>query len=65
MVSVDSQRRCSAPYLSFEHGLHSSKRLSGRYDTTAWLTKPDRYVSNVDPIRIPQKYPGKRYFKGA
>lgn len=48
----------------FGHGLHCSKRLSGRYETINWWTKSDQYTWNLDPIRIPSKYPGKRYFKG-
>ena len=48
----------------FEHGLHCSKRFSGRYETIIWFTKTKDYVFNLDPIRIPQKYPGKKYFKG-
>lgn len=48
----------------FEHGLHCSNRLSGRYETIVWFTKSDDYVFNLDPIRVPQKYPGKKYFKG-
>ncbi len=48
----------------FEHGLHCSRRLSGRYETIMWFTKGDDYVFDVDPIRVPQKYPGKKYFKG-
>jgi len=48
----------------FEHGLHCSRRLSGRYETIIWFTKSDEYVFNLDPIRVPQKYPGKKYFKG-
>ncbi|MFH1761757.1 MAG: site-specific DNA-methyltransferase [bacterium] len=49
----------------FEHGLHCSKRLSGRYETIIWYTRKTKdYVFNLDPIRIPQKYPGKKYFKG-
>jgi adenine-specific DNA-methyltransferase len=48
----------------FEHGLHCSKRLSGRYETIMWFTKGDDYVFNLDPIRVPAKYPGKKYFKG-
>lgn len=48
----------------FEHGLHCKKRLSGRYETILWFTKSDKYVFNLDPIRVPQKYPGKKYFKG-
>lgn len=48
----------------FEHGLHCSRRLSGRYETIAWFTKSDQYVFNLDAIRVPQKYPGKKHFKG-
>ena len=48
----------------FGHGLHTSKRFSGRYETILWLTKTDKYIFNLDPVRIPAKYPGKRHFKG-
>jgi len=48
----------------FEHGLHGSKRLSGRYETILWFTKGDDYTFNLDAIRVPPKYPGKKYFKG-
>jgi len=48
----------------FEHGLHCSRRFSGRYETIIWFTKSDEYVFNLDAVRVPQKYPGKKYFKG-
>ncbi len=48
----------------FEHGLHCSKRFSGRYETILWFTKGDDYAFDLDPVRVPQKYPGKRQFKG-
>ena len=48
----------------FEHGLHCSNRFSGRYETILWFTKSDDYLFDLDPIRVPQKYPGKKYFKG-
>ena len=48
----------------FEHGLHCSRRFSGRYETIMWFTKSEEYVFNLDPVRVPQKYPGKKYFKG-
>lgn len=48
----------------FEHGLHCSKRFSGRYETIVWFTRSDDYVFNLDPVRVPQKYPGKKHFKG-
>ena len=48
----------------FEHGLHCSRRLSGRYETIMWLTRGGDYTFNLDAIRVPSKYPGKKYFKG-
>jgi len=47
----------------FGHGLHCSKRFSGRHETIIWFTKEDNYTFNLDPVRIPQKYPGKKNFK--
>ena len=49
---------------TFGHGLHCQKRFSGRHETILWFTKSDNYVFNLDPIRVPSKYPNKRYFKG-
>lgn len=48
----------------FGHGLHCRNRFSGRYETILWFTKTDNYTFNLDPVRIPSKYPGKRYYKG-
>lgn len=48
----------------FNHGLHASKRFSGRYETILWFTKSDNYTFNLDIVRVPSKYPGKRHFKG-
>lgn len=48
----------------FEHGLHAQKRFSGRYEMLLWFTKGDAYTFNLDPVRVPSKYPGKRHFKG-
>jgi adenine-specific DNA-methyltransferase len=48
----------------FGHGLHTSRRFSGRYEVVLWYTKSDNYIFNLDPVRIPAKYPGKRHFKG-
>jgi DNA modification methylase len=47
----------------FEHGLHASKRFSGRYETLLWFTKTDEYTFNLDNVRVPSKYPGKTHFK--
>ena len=48
----------------FAHGLHAKKRFSGRYETILWFTKSDSYIFNLDAVRVPQKYPGKRAYKG-
>ncbi len=48
----------------FGHGLHCSKRFSGRYETILWFTKTENYTFNLDDVRVPQKYPGKKHFKG-
>jgi adenine-specific DNA-methyltransferase len=48
----------------FEHGLHCSRRFSGRHETIMWFTKTDSYIFNLDAVRVPQKYPGKKFFKG-
>lgn len=48
----------------FGHGLHASKRFSGRYETVLWFTKTNNYVFNLNSVRVPSKYPSKRHFKG-
>jgi adenine-specific DNA-methyltransferase len=49
---------------TFGHGVHASRRFSGRHETILWFTKGDNYEFNLDAVRVPQKYPGKRYYKG-
>lgn len=49
----------------FEHGLHCRKRLSGRYETLLWFTKSEDYTFKLNPIRVPSKYPHKKYYKGS
>lgn len=48
----------------FGHGLHASRRFSGRYEVILWFTKGNEYTFNLDAVRVPQKYPDKKYFKG-
>ena len=50
---------------AFNSGPHSSRRLSGRHEVVLWYSKGDDYYFDLDPIRIPQRYPGKRHHKGA
>jgi DNA modification methylase len=47
----------------FDHGLHNSKRFSGRYETLLWFTKSANYTFNLDAVRVPSKYPGKRHYR--
>lgn len=49
---------------TFGHGLNSIQRFSGRHETILWFTKGEEYEFNLDCVRVPQKYPGKRYYKG-
>jgi len=48
----------------FGHGLHQRRRFSGRYEVVLWYTKTDDYTFNLDAVRVPPKYPGKRAYKG-
>jgi adenine-specific DNA-methyltransferase len=48
----------------FRHGLHASRRFSGRYETLLWFTKGNSYTFNLDDVRVPSMYPGKRHYKG-
>jgi adenine-specific DNA-methyltransferase len=48
----------------YGHGLHQKRRFSGRYEVVLWYTKSDDYTFNLDAIRVPPKYPGKRAYRG-
>lgn len=45
----------------FNFGRNHDRRFSGRYETVLWFTKSDSYKFNLDPVRVPQLYPGKRH----
>jgi adenine-specific DNA-methyltransferase len=49
---------------TFGHGLHCQRRFSGRHEAILWFTKGDQYTFNLDPVRVPSKYPNKKHFKG-
>ena len=49
---------------TYGHGLHTNSRFSGRHEVILWFTKGKNYVFNLDDVRVPQKYPGKKYYKG-
>ncbi len=45
----------------YNFGYNADKRFSGRYETVLWFSRTDTYTFNLDPVRIPQIYPGKRH----
>ncbi|MBZ5760301.1 site-specific DNA-methyltransferase [Rhizobium sp. VS19-DR104.2] len=47
----------------FNFGHNTDRRFSGRYETVLWFTRGSDYKFNLDPVRIPQIYPGKRHSK--
>lgn len=49
---------------TYGHGLNETARFTGRHETVLWFTKGDGYKFNLDAVRVPQKYPGKRAYKG-
>lgn len=48
----------------YNFGLHAQRRFSGRYETLLWFSRSEDYKFNLDPVRVPQLYPGKRHSKG-
>lgn len=49
---------------TFGHGLNPAARFSGRHEMILWFTKGDEYSFDLDSVRVPQKYPGKRSYRG-
>ncbi len=49
---------------TFGHGVHARRRFSGRHETVLWYTKGENYFFDLDAVRVPQKYPGKKHYKG-
>lgn len=49
---------------TFGHGLNPAARFSGRHETILWFSKGDNYTFDLDAVRVPQKYPGKRSYRG-
>jgi adenine-specific DNA-methyltransferase len=49
---------------TFGHGEHGRNRFSGRHETIMWFTKGNHYSFDLDAVREPQKYPGKRVYSG-
>ena len=50
---------------TFNSGLHCTQRFSGRHEVILWYSKGETsHYFDVDPVRVPQKYPGKKHHKG-
>jgi len=49
---------------TFQHGLHDRTRFSGRHEVVLWFTKGMSNRFDLDAVRVRQKYPGKRSYKG-
>lgn len=49
---------------TFGHGVHATRRFSGRHETILWFTKGNEFFFDLDAVRVPQRYPGKRHYKG-
>ena len=47
----------------YNFGHNADRRFSGRYETVLWFSRSDTYTFNLDPVRVPQLYPGKRHSK--
>lgn len=48
---------------TFWHWFHNSSRFSWRHENVLWFTKWKEYKFDLDSVRVPQKYPGKKYSK--
>jgi adenine-specific DNA-methyltransferase len=49
---------------TFNHGEHASTRFSGRHETILWYSNGPTGHFDLDRVRVPQIYPGKRHYKG-
>jgi adenine-specific DNA-methyltransferase len=47
-----------------QHGLHATRKFSGRHETILWFTKTNNYKFNLDNIRVPQKWQNKTSYRG-
>jgi len=49
---------------TFGHGPPIKNRFNGRHETVLWFAKSGDSLFEVDAVRVPQKYPGKRHYRG-
>lgn len=65
MKGIEEARLRNRIVWTFGHGLHLERRFSGRYEVILWYSKGDRYTFDLNAVRVPQKYPGKRRYRGS
>jgi len=46
------------------HGIEAKRYFSRKYETILWYTISDDYVFNLDPVRVPARYPSKTSTRG-
>lgn len=49
---------------TFGHGPPIKNRFNGRHETVLWFSRSESSYFDVDSVRVPQKYPGKRHYRG-
>ena len=64
MATIDSFFLRNRIIWTYSHGTHERRRFSGRHETILWYTYGDKYYFDLDIVRVPQKYPSKRHYKG-
>jgi adenine-specific DNA-methyltransferase len=64
LSSIQDVRLRNRVIWTFGFGMHQTSRFSGRHETVLWFTKGRDYFFDLDAVRTPQKYPGKRRYKG-
>lgn len=47
-----------------QHGLHATKKFSGRHETVLWFSKGKDHYFDLDAIRVPQKWQNKKSYRG-
>ena len=47
-----------------QHGLHATRKFSGRHETILWFSKSKEYKFFLDNIRVPQKWQNKTSYRG-
>lgn len=47
-----------------QHGLHATKKFSGRHETILWFSKGEDFHFDLNAVRVPQKWQNKKSHRG-